>query len=42
MVHQKVQKSYFQSQKSTEFFQKKKWFKNINLGDHFFVKVFFF
>ena len=32
----------FLRQKSTEFFQKKNSFKNINLGDHFFVKNIFF
>ena len=31
----------FQCQKSTEFFQKKSS-KNINLGDHFLLKTFFF
>ena len=32
----------FQCQNSTEFFQKKISSKNINLGDHFLVKTFFF
>ena len=31
----------FRCQKSTKFFQKKKSFMNINLGDHFLVKLFF-
>ena len=45
-VRQKVPKSYFQSQFSVSkingIFSKKKSFKNINLGDHFFVKNFIF
>ena len=44
-VCQKVPKSYFQSQFSMSkidgIFQKKKKFKNINLGDHFLKKLFF-
>jgi hypothetical protein len=44
-VCQKVPKPYFQSQFSMSkidgIFSKKKSFKNINLGDHFFKKLFF-
>ena len=45
MVHQKVSKSYFQSQffmsKIYRIFLKENSFKNINLGDHFCKKTIF-
>ena len=44
-VHQKVPKSYFQSQfwisKINQIFSKKNLSKNINLGDHYLLKTFF-
>ena len=45
-VCQKVPKSYFQSQfwmsKIDQIFSKKNLSKNINLGDHYLLKSFFF